>query len=852
MRRVPGRYDPLTPFSPTQRAGIVIVLLLIALQGLSYLTLVPMGKGADEDEHLDYALHLVAEHRLPDPRGEPVGQAQHPPLPYLADAFLISLAKDRFPEKPAARARVFLGRQTLFQPGPRSRANASETPTSRQHLREELPQAIFYALRGLDLALMLVAALFLLLALRSLLPDAPGVSVALWAALVSLPAFAFHGAMVSNDPWMACLGAWVCWLLFAARRRGDMLSIRRLLPVSTLLGLAFLVKLHAVGLFAFSVILVIAEARRRKVGRGTILQAVGLLFLGPLLLAAWWHLRQWWLQGGLLALEHHARFRPELIRLGDRPWILYWDAAVSALTSLMGDLGQDLLHPPRPFSYIPGGLILLSLLALLVPASRKHRTDEATSTALPTGASAAGLVLLLAAILLANRHYYHLHGRYFLGMLAPLAVVILAGLRRLLRSDRLKVVLGLVAGWNAIFGIATVLLIVLPRYTIPAAKWTRGQVVAYWDAGHEGFDDESAGGDVLVRRFRDLYRPQDTVRMAFQTTSKPEVVYRFQVPGVHRAWQVRVRYPDPLPRKGGDMPAPTGQAMVVNKWPIHGPISLWSSLGDLVYPLPQAALNTGVVEVWWQNHVPFPSGVGVAEIWFEAAWVDCLKPPRRADRDGAVEVLLTNRDNLEPHGARVLLVQGEAIVADSGPVDGIEPGGVRPLRIVPTQKAPGKLRAYIVASDAGPLADTKLAYWARNNDLTAGNLRVPDLEVLRIGNQTAPGEVVAEVLLRRTLAGRYPLTIIQGTDRNVFGEETLRIEVEGARLEGGWSVTPSPWGEGLFAATTHLVRTPAGEGLVTVRIVVGKTPPTPWVDLDRLILGRDPLGWRLAPSYEVD
>ena len=842
----------MSPFSPTQRAGIAIVFLLIALQGVSYLILVPVGKGADEDEHIDYALHLAAEHRIPDPRSEPVGQAQHPPLPYLVDALVIGMARDAFFGSRTNRPRAFFGRQTLFQPGPRGHASASKAPAPRQRLREELPQAIFYALRSLDLAIVLMAALFLLFALRNLIPGEPGVAVSLWAALVSLPAFAFHGAMVSNDPWMACLGAWTCWLLFAARRRGDLLSTRRLLPVSVLLGLAFLVKLHAVGLLAFSILLVIAEARRRKAGRKTAAATIGLLLLGPVLLAGWWHVRQSWLQGGLLSLEHHARFRPELIRLGDRPWLLYWEAAVSALTSLMGDLGQDLLHPPSPFAYLPGGLILLSILALLVPASREKRTDGSSAMPLPTGASAAGLLLLLAAILVANRHYYHLHGRYFLGLLAPLAVVMLAGLRRLLRSDPLKVTLGLVAGWNGVFGFATVLLVVLPRYTIPAEKWTRGEVVVYWDAGHEGFDDESAGGDVLVRRFRDLYRPEDTVRMAFQTTSKPDVVYRFQVPDVRRAWQLRVRYPDPLPLKGGDMPAPTGQAMVVNKWPIHGPISLWSSLGDLVYPLPQSALNTGEVEVWWQNHVPFPSGVGVAEIWFEAAWVDCLKPPRRSKNDGAVEVILTNRDTSEPHGARVVLVQGETIVGDSGAVERIEPGGLRPLRIVPTKAGPGKLKAYILASDAGPLANTKIAYWAPKKGLTAGNLRVPDLEVLRIGNQTVPGDVVAEVLLRRTLAGRYPLTIIQGTDRNVFDGECLRIEVDGARLDGGWSVAPSSWGEGLFAATTDLLKTAPGEGLVTVRIVVGKTPPTPWVDLDRLILGRDPVGWRLAPSYDVD
>ncbi len=842
----------MTPFSPTQRAAIVIVFLLIALQGLSYLILVPMGKGADEDEHLDYALHLVAEHRLPDPRGEPVGQAQHPPLPYAVDALVITLARDQVSAMPKGKALDLLGRRTLFRPGPRRADGAGSVHARRRQLREELPQAIFYSLRGLDLVLSLVAALFVLLALRNLVPGEPGVVAALWASLVLLPAFAFHGAMVSNDPWLALLGAWTSWLLLAARRRGQLLSRRRLLPASFLLGLAFLVKLHAVGLGAFSVLLVLSEARRRKADRPTVIKAVGILLLGPLLVGGWWHARQWWLQGGLLSLEHHARFRPELIRLGDRPWIVYWDAAVSSLTSLLGDLGQDLLHPPQPFAYLPGGLILLSLLAFLLPSSKKTKDSDSSAIPLPTGASAAGLILLLAAILLANRHYYHLHGRYFLGMLTPLAVVILAGLRRLLETRRLTAALGLVAGWNGVFGVATVLLVILPRYTIPSSKWSRGEVVAYRDCGHEGFDDVRAGGDILVRRFHQLLRPVDTVRMAFQTTSKPEVVYRFEAPDPRRAWQIRVRYPDPLPLKGGDMPAPTGQAMVVNRWPIHGPISLWSSLGDLVYPLPRSLLDGGRIEVWWQNHVPFPSGVGVAEIWFEAAWVDCSRPPTRSPRDGAVDVVLTNRDDVEAHGARVVLVQGETIVGDSGLLEDIEPGGLRSLRLHPTATTPGKLEAYILAKDAGPLANTKLAYWAPREGLTAGHLGVPDLEVLRVGDQTRPGEVVAEVLLRRTLAGRYPLTIVQSVDRPLFDGASLRVEVDGARLEGGWDIAPSSWGKGLYDATTHLVKSTPGEGLVKVRIVVGETPPRPWVDLDRLVLGRDPLGWRLAPSYEVD
>ncbi|MCA9320423.1 MAG: DUF2029 domain-containing protein [Planctomycetes bacterium] len=817
------------------RALVLSTLALTTLLSAAFVILIPIGKGADEDEHLDYALHLATEHRLPDPRAEAVGQQQHPPLPYLAMATLFSLTRDSFDTLDEDAGRDWFGRRTLFRPG-HKKGTEIEGAAPRTLARARTPEGSFYLLRGLSLIAGLVAATFLLLALRELLPQRPGLAVATWAAVISLPVVTFHFAMNGNDPWIAALGTILGWYVLRARRRGELLAWRPTIVMGVLLGLAFLTKLHALGIAVFAALCILAEAG--PLGRR--LRALAILVAGPLLLAGWWHYRQYQLQGGLLSLEHHAQYRPWLLRLGDRPSWLYWDAAVSALESFFGSMGQDQIQPLRPFALLPGGLAVLAGLAWFLsrPRGKRKEADESGTPRLPVAAACGATLILLVAILIANRHYYHLHARYFLSLLVPLSLLLVVGLERLLQ-DRTVFVLTTATLWNLAFTVATILIFVVPRYSVPTGKFERGRVATYYDCGHEGFDDAKAGAEVLTRHFPDHFRPEDTVRFEVPRGGEPELVYRLTIPDPSRPWQLRVRYPDPLPRHGGDLPAPTGVALLVDKWTLHGPVSMWSARGDYRYPLPMPVTQDGAIEVWWQSHVPTPAGVACAELWLEEAWLQIREPVVTNAVRGELAIMVENVDSEASHEALVVVQRGAEEVARTSAPLRLAPGEVFPLRLA-CEGTLENLSAHVIDLGAGPLADLKLAYWAADPAFVAGRIEVPDIEVLRVDDTPMESDRLAKVALHRMLPGRYRLLVVHRRDADPFVDGAVIIQAEAARLTMTGSREDAGYGEDLIARVFEVVIDGPGETRVDLTLFAGPKAAREgrMFHLDRLILER--------------
>src|SRR5262245_47830826 len=110
------------PLGPAGWAAVALIAAIWLVHALVSIVLLPIGRGPDENDHIDYANHLFVDRRLPDPRTEGVGQIQHPPLPYAiyallwraCDAVNARLDPALFERRDWSR---WFGRKTLFEPG---------------------------------------------------------------------------------------------------------------------------------------------------------------------------------------------------------------------------------------------------------------------------------------------------------------------------------------------------------------------------------------------------------------------------------------------------------------------------------------------------------------------------------------------------------------------------------------------------------------------------------------------------------------------------------------------------------------------------------------------------------------
>ena len=111
----------LAPIGPATRLGLTGLILVVTLLALLAAVFVPLGRGPDEQDHLQYIAFILDEGRLPDVSREEVGQDQHPPLPYALSSLALAALRgvDRSMGDVSEHGQVIAGRMTTFAPGAR-------------------------------------------------------------------------------------------------------------------------------------------------------------------------------------------------------------------------------------------------------------------------------------------------------------------------------------------------------------------------------------------------------------------------------------------------------------------------------------------------------------------------------------------------------------------------------------------------------------------------------------------------------------------------------------------------------------------------------------------------------------
>ena len=767
-------------------SSLVLLGLVFLVHAAACAVLTPLGRGDDENDHLDYVMRLAYDPSLPDPRTERVGQIHHPPLAYFVQAALFRLGArvDQAWRDDGGRGRHemdgdLFGRRTRFDPFGTRLDDLGKTASEfgdpaqysvRTRDTHVVRHWVRYLLRGGSILLGLATLVLITMALREATGFRRGICALVVANLALTPAFVFTSAMINNDALVNFMVALVAYLGLRAWRRDRLRETGVVVRLGVVLGLALLAKVHAIGGAAFLFFLVATDTRIPRRRRFAL---AALLTLVAATVAGWWHVRQAVYVGGPASSSLNAAASPWLLRIEPLTGFGLVEMAGYVVKSFYAVFGQDRLETVLVY-YVPaagGVMVMMSGLSLV-----RRRDDEALHP--PLLAAFLGVVVFIAAFLFANLFYYHVHGRYFFCCLVPIALGFVVGAHRLV-GPNLGRLLVFGAAWNVGFTVFSVFGILANAYSIPLEKVRRDGVHAYYDCGSRQFDQNGAGGDRAVLRDGALSRPADTYRIAPQLGADPALRYDFAGLDPERVYQVRVRYPS-LRHRGRGVPTPTAFAMLADDRLVHGAWSGWDSFGELVFTIPESVTRDGAVRIAWMSRTPATPVVACSEIWIETR--------------------------------------------TASPVDGRAPFDAAPA----------------------PYSSRKLAHVATTAvKATSVRLDVADREVFDLHRGGEPGTEIARLRYPDLTAGSWRLALTGGASRSVLEESLLEIELRDAagveivmrRLDeearSGHAVTHHD-----ATVLTTLAFTMPDDGALDVLLRLGTTAPTSDDYLDRIVLRR--------------
>ena len=473
--------------------------------------------GFDATGHYDYITTILRDGRLP--LANEGFQMYQPPLFYLMGAGLLKLA-----------------------------GFASIGPDSVQ------------LLRALGCIAGILQITFLLLALRELFPERPGLVLCAFAFGVLLPVQVYLAQYVTNENWVAALSSGALWWTIRMLRRGSSRAWEHAV-LGGFLGLAMLAKFSALVLLGLCPTVLLGQrwlAGRRTPGEH--LRLLGTTFAVVLLVCGWHYLRvanhfggnpfvgnwdaasgyTWWQDPGYRVFEDYTRFgraleRPLLSAVASVP-----DALYSTLwgDGMIGGSGFPSVTPPWNLDWMAAGyaIALGPCLALLlggvlagVDFVRQPRAERLLAV-LVLGAT----LFLLLSLTLRLPYYAQAKAFYGLSALVPLAFCFALGFDALVLRVRALAPLGVawLAGWALVVLAAflasperlaqdpqRLLTQVDPGGWLAKAnlELSQGQPAQAIDALRRALEldpDQARAGPALVKLLRDAKRSDEALRAA--------------------------------------------------------------------------------------------------------------------------------------------------------------------------------------------------------------------------------------------------------------------------------------------------------------------------------------------------
>ena len=626
----------------SSRRRYALLLGIVFVVELVFALYTPTYVYPDERSHLQCISFYREEGRMPDPytRGEKIQQDKHPPYLYVLGAMTLAASDGMFEDA------------EFSLPGPYERRwqlGRQQTVRVDAGARKVADGQLLLLRFAMLLHWMLAAAFFL--ACADLVFGAQkrwAFAMALGAA--TLPQAALGGAAVTPDtPLIAfCAGAWFYLLramLDGTRLRHDALW------GGAFFALALLSKAAAV--FFVPVVLVagLRIARREGVVSSATEDASttsgldwrrGLLFVGlfaaiPVVLAAWWYLRNLVLYGDLFQMRAQVEAYTHSMRREPLSSTFFESLLWDLFRTFFGFFDRSTLLP-RPLILVWAGLCgaaAIGLLTLLRRDLRGQASERERAVILP---ALVGFGVILTLTVVGNVTVPSAQGRYLYPALPGAMLLLGSGWRLALRRTHDgRGVYGALAIWILI-GLWGLQWAIVRRDSVQRARRGGESVLFYEDCGSVGLHPHRVQGyDAPDQGQLGRVVPWRTV------DGHPEaVVYRFDVPK-DRDLQVRVTYfnPDPntpyVAEAKGRFEYVT-QRLFANGVMLHDDIELTGKPRELFWRVRKKHLASGKLELRFVRRAGVAASV--AEIWIEEPWLDVRNRRVRNDGPRAIDALV--------------------------------------------------------------------------------------------------------------------------------------------------------------------------------------------------------------------
>ncbi|MBI2954740.1 MAG: hypothetical protein HYY30_10535 [Chloroflexi bacterium] len=469
-------------FSPRVSLAPVLVCLLFVVQSGLYSVTTPIFEASDELWHYPYVKNIADGYGLPvqEADGEQGAWRQEggqPPLYYFLGAL--------------ATFWIDTGDiDALYWSNPHANIgvpNAYDNKNMVVHTEAEN-----FPYQGVPLAVHIIRFLSVLMGAATiyvtyllaceLFPDDR--IMAIGAALVNalIPQFLFISGSVNNDNLVNLLGAAGLLLTVQCLRRG--LSLRRVIGLSVVVGLAPLAKMSGLGLLGLVAVAALIDSWRYRsfplFVRWTV--PVG---VATALLSGWWYLRNWLLYGDLLGLNVWLNItggRPENLGIID----LLLSEFEGFRMSFWAVLGGFNVVADRSVYWFFDALTVVSLLGLVLVALR--RRQHFSAQAILFLVCAVWVAILGLALIRWTQMTMGSQARLMFPSISVFAIALFLGIRSIIPT-RLTTIATACLG-IAMFAIAITIPFrnIVPAYAKPPALTEQDMmgVIQYLNINYEG------------------------------------------------------------------------------------------------------------------------------------------------------------------------------------------------------------------------------------------------------------------------------------------------------------------------------------------------------------------------------
>ncbi len=415
--------------------GLIIAAYLIL--ATAYAVVTPPWQTPDEPAHYNYIKHIVETGSLP------VLQAGD-----YQGALLEDLKARKWPPEARVDALRYEGHQPpLFY--------VLAAPIYALTQPRLSTRGVVIALRMVSVLLGAGVVWLAYVIARRALPELPGVALAAAGFVAFLPMHLAITASVNNDT-LAELILSAILLLSLGRLLGQVRHRQFVIGGAVLVGLALLIKttIYLPAVVVPAAAELSAWWRRNRFGLGAALQTLATMYVGALLIAGWWFLRNMdvygpsdpfgWTRHDTIVFAEQLRTSQYLAQTGVLRGLR--EGAWTVFQSFWGIFGWMGAPFPAGVYWLTAGLTVLAAvgLALLITSGKRPR-PALWLLVVP-------IVCVLASLVGYNLKFVQFQGRYLFPALTPIAVFFALGLREVLAREHERVLAALSVA--AIFALA--------------------------------------------------------------------------------------------------------------------------------------------------------------------------------------------------------------------------------------------------------------------------------------------------------------------------------------------------------------------------------------------------------------